>query len=129
MPASTERSDLLRQRLEQFTRVLDGLEGGDLSALHRARVATRRLRELLPVLQLEAAVTAKLSRRLRKVTQRLGPVRELDVLGLLIDELQASNLYPADPLNGVASVVDKERTAQRRRLMTKLPMSSLRRLA
>src|SRR5204862_6218756 len=81
------------------------------------------------VLQLDAGVTAKLSRRLRKVTQRLGSVRELDVLRLLIDELHAGNLYPADPLNRVASVVEKERKAQRHRLMTKLPMSSLRRLA
>jgi CHAD domain-containing protein len=129
MPAPTERADLLRKRLEQFTRVLDGLEGRDLTALHRARVASRRLRELLPVLQLEADVTAKLSRRLRKVTQRLGTARELDVLRLLIDELQASTLYPADPLNRVASVVDKARKAERQRLMTKLPISSLRRLA
>src|SRR6478609_8405375 len=80
MPSSPPRDVLLRKRLEQFTRMLQGLEKGDSSALHRTRVATRRLRELLPVLQLDPEAAHKLIRRLRKVTQRLGSVRELDVL-------------------------------------------------
>jgi CHAD domain-containing protein len=59
--------------------MLPGLEAGDPRAIHQARVATRRLRELLPVLQLEPKAAQKIGRRLRKATRRLGRVRELDV--------------------------------------------------
>ena len=46
------------------------------------------------MLQLDAGTARKLSRRLRKVTTRLGTVRELDVLLLLIDELHVSAPQP-----------------------------------
>ena len=128
MPALTLRNDLLRKRLEQFTRMLHGLEDGDVRALHRTRVASRRLREVLPVLHLDAELTRKLSRRLRKVTAQLGSVRELDVLMLLIDELHASDRYDSGALNRIAALVDKDRKAARTRLMAKLPMGELRRL-
>jgi CHAD domain-containing protein len=129
MLLSTPRDALLRKRLEQFTRMLQGLEKGDASALHRARVATRRLRELLPVLQLDHDASSKLTRRLRKVTQRLGSVRELDVLMQLVDELHGSDRHNAEALNRVAAIVDRNRKDARRRLFVKLPMAELHRLA
>jgi CHAD domain-containing protein len=85
--SSTRRYDLLRSRLDSFTRTLPGLESGEIGAVHRARVASRRLRELLPVLEIEQAVARKIGRRLRKLTRRLGDVRDLDVITLLVDEL------------------------------------------
>jgi CHAD domain-containing protein len=108
--------------------MLHGLEKGDASALHRTRVATRRLRELLPVLQLDHDDTSKLSRRLRKVTQRLGSVRELDVLMQLVDELHGSVRHNPEALNRVAAIVDRNRKAARRRLFTKFPIAELHRL-
>lgn len=125
----TQRDVLLRKRLEQFTRMLHRLEKGDVHAIHRTRVATRRLRELLPVLQLEAGVAEKLSRRLRKATARLGSVRELDVLMLLINELHESDRYPVDALARVAAAVDRDLEKQRERLMAKAPIAELHRLA
>src|SRR4029077_2898796 len=83
MPTS-QRYDLLNPRLERFTRMLHGLADGDVRALHRTRVAARRLREILPVLELDPDVARRLGRRLRKVTERLGVVLELDVLASLI---------------------------------------------
>ena len=57
--------------------------GGDAEAVHRARVASRRLREVLPVVASRRALPG-LTRAVRRVTGALGPVRELDVtLGLL----------------------------------------------
>src|SRR3954462_14962363 len=74
MQASTRRYDLLHKRLDRFTQMLQALDEGNLHALHQTRVASRRLREILPVLQVNPDVARRLGRRLRKVTQRLGAV-------------------------------------------------------
>lgn len=128
MPVSRTRSELLKKRLDPFTRVLNAVEQGDVSALHRARVASRRLRELLPILQLERDTARKVNKRLRKVTARLGTVRELDVMLLLIDELHVSGRQ-ATALARVGVQVAKYRDDARKRLFSRLPVSSMRRLA
>ncbi len=129
MSASRRRSDLLEKRLEQFTKLLHGLEEGDVRALHRTRVASRRLREILPVLQLKADVSSRLTRRLKHVTAELGRVRELDVLLALVAELRESDRYDAQALRRVATALAAERTAARARLDDRLPMHVLHRLA
>ena len=129
MPNAITRSELLKRRLDRFTRVLDGLERGEVRALHRARVASRRLRELVPMLQLDRGVSKKLSRRLRRVTVRLGVVRELDVLILLIDELHVSRRECTTALARVAVVVSNDRDRARRKLFAHLPIAEMRRLA
>ena len=63
MSRPVRRSDLFRSRLRSFTRMLPGVAAGDPRAVHRARVASRRLRELLPLLQLEGHVAQKLGKR------------------------------------------------------------------
>src|SRR5450432_1890131 len=108
MPASTTRSELLRKRVDRFTSVLHAVEQGEVRALHRARVASRRLREQIPMLQLESGAARKLGRRLRKVTARLGTVRELDVLLLLIDELHVSGRRGSGGLGRVGVRVSKD---------------------
>jgi CHAD domain-containing protein len=125
----TRRSELLKARLDRFSRVLQGVEKGDVTALHRARVASRRLRELLPVLQLDHGNTVKLNRRLRRVTARLGTVRELDVLHLLIDELHVSRRVRTGPIARVGVAISKQRDDARKRLFHHLPVDELRRTA
>jgi CHAD domain-containing protein len=129
MPASTYRYALLRKRLAVFTRALHGIEEGDVRALHRTRVASRRLREILPILQLERSVARKLGRRLRKVTDRLGAVRELDVLSLHLEELHRSRDRDSDAVRHLASAVAEERKTAQEHLREKLPISALERLA
>jgi CHAD domain-containing protein len=129
MPVSTRRYDLLHKRLEQFTRMLHSLDKGDVHALHRTRVASRRLREILPVLQVDAHAAHRLGRRLRKVTQRLGVVRELDVLCLLIDQLQQSGRYDGQAVRRLAAAIGDERARARDRLLAKLPTGELHRIA
>lgn len=129
MPASRHRYDLLHKRLDVFTRMLHGIEKGDVRALHRTRVASRRLRELLPILQLDHDVARKLGRRLRRVTHGLGAVRELDVLSILLDELHESGRYDLGGLSRVAAPVAQDRDAARKRLLAKLPAAELRRVA
>lgn len=63
-----------------------GVVVGEAAAVHRARVASRRLREALPLVDDERPRAARRLRRdLRTLTRALGPVRELDVtLGLVV---------------------------------------------
>jgi CHAD domain-containing protein len=123
------RSQLLKTRLNRFTRALRGVETGDMRALHRARVSTRRLRALLPVLQLDAETSRKLNRRLRGITNRLGAVRELDVLHLLIDELHVSRRGRGPALGRVGLVVGRARQAARKQLAENLPMEQMRKVS
>jgi len=125
----TELHGPFRKRLDAFSRELKDVEDGDVGALHRTRVASRRLREVVPLLELDGDVSHRLSRRLRKVTRALGPVRELDVLMLLIQELEANDRYPPTALKHVAATVAQGRAAARERLSAKSPTSKLQRLA
>jgi CHAD domain-containing protein len=88
-----------------------GVNGGDLRAIHGTRVASRRLREVVPVLQLDGGVAKRLTRKLRKLTRRLGQLRELDVLGLLLEELQGSGRFSARTLELIRAEVASERRA------------------
>src|SRR5215217_6059282 len=129
MPVPATRSELLKKRVDHFRRVLRAVDKGDVRALHQARVTTRQMRELLPMLQLDRSVARKLGRRLRKVTGRLGAVRELDVLLLLIDELHVSGRRGSGALGRVGVGVSKSRDQARKVLRTRLPITNLARLA
>jgi CHAD domain-containing protein len=109
---------------DAFTR----LDEGGVNALHQARVATRRLRELVPVLGLESDATEKLVRRLRKTTRRLGAVRELDVMAELVEELRAKGNYAPEALDALSATVARERASAAHRLRNKLSPHKRRRL-
>jgi CHAD domain-containing protein len=128
MPRSTERYDLLHTRLERFTQASRGVEKGDVRAVHRTRVASRRLREVLPVLQLDADVFSKLRRRLRRITDRLGTIRELDVLLGVLDELSKAGRHPQSVLALIAAAVDEERGRKGKRLLAKDQLRELHRI-
>ena len=129
MPVSRTRYDLLRTRLDRLTRMLPGVEARDVKAVHRTRVASRRLRELLPVIQLEPSTADKLGRQLRKVTRRLGPVREADVMLMVIDELHESGRFHEPALLRVRQALEKAREEIREELPGKSAASELRRVA
>src|SRR5262245_1708965 len=121
--------DQFRRRLDAFNRESKGVYTGDVEALHRARVASRRLRELLPVLGLDGDTVRKLGRRLKKVTRRLGAMRELDVLMLIIQELARDARYSSMALKQLGAGVEEARAAAHARLTAKLPLANVRRLA
>jgi len=125
----TPRSKILRTHLNRFKAAVNHAAKGDVRAVHRTRVASRRLRELLPILQLEPDRVRKLGRRLRKVTKRLGVVRELDVLLMLIDELHVSHREHSLALGRMAVTVSKERDDARERLSHRMPVDKMRRIA
>ena len=94
MGVTAGRSELLlRQRLGALSRALPGARAGEVAAIHQARVATRRLREALPLL-LRPSSSSKPARAVRRLTRALGPVRELDVALLMLDEISAARDIP-----------------------------------
>jgi CHAD domain-containing protein len=125
MRKSTHLYGPLRERIDAFARDLDGIDSGDVESLHRARVASRRLRELLPLLGLDRDLTRNLTRRLRKATRQLGTVRELDVEMLLIQELAEDSRYAATALKLIGATDAHARAAARERLSAKLPAAKL----
>jgi len=84
---------------------------------------------MLPLLPLEPARITALRHRVRQVTRQLGPVRELDVLGLLVRELSEQPHYAGAALTQLAAVIEEEGAQARRRLGVKLPAAKLARLA
>jgi CHAD domain-containing protein len=118
-----------RKRLDAFAREVPHIERGHVDALHRARVASRRLRELLPLLELDRDTTRKLNRRLKAVTAQLGTVRELDVLFLLMEEFEQDGRCSPAALRHVRAAVAHARAAARERLASTLPTAKLGRLA
>ncbi|HKE84635.1 MAG TPA: CHAD domain-containing protein [Vicinamibacterales bacterium] len=99
---------LIGQRLGALGRALPRARKGDVAAVHSARVATRRLREALPVLA-GGKVGRKLRKRMRRLTRALGPVRELDVALITLDELRASGDVGDAAIARLQQVVREER--------------------
>ena len=129
MTTAAGPNDLLAKHLKALTRGAKAIDGGDVEAVHSARVASRRLRELLPVIGLESGETARFNRRLKKVTRRLGDVRELDVLMMTIQELGRDSRVSSSALTQMTTAVQTDRTAARHRLNSKLPSGKIARLA
>jgi CHAD domain-containing protein len=87
-----------------------------MASLHQARVATRRLREALPLLS-KGTKQKKLERRVRKLTQALGPVRELDVAVQLLDEIGESGEIARPAVTRLRLAVIEERETLRREML------------
>lgn len=132
MPTMTTASELLiLQRLRALSRTLHGARLGDVHAIHQARVATRRLREALPLV-VDGGRGRKLERRVRSLTRRLGPVRELDVVIHTLDALETGGDVPRHALDMLRAVVAEERRRLHRdmaRRVAEFDIDALRRKA
>jgi CHAD domain-containing protein len=118
----------LRRRVNVFSDQSKRIDEGNADALHRTRVSSRRLRELLPVLRLDGRTTRKLDRRLRRVTRRLGAIRDLDVLIDLIGELQRDRRYSKNALRSLQTAVEAKQRAARDALNGKLSTQKLQKI-
>src|SRR5262245_27404548 len=87
MLESTYRYGLLRGRLRGFTRTLLPRKSIDTRSATSAWTAARRLREVLPVLQLPGPSVEKLSAKLRRLLRRLEEVRESGAVLELLDQV------------------------------------------
>jgi CHAD domain-containing protein len=122
---------LIRQRVTALGRALPAATKGDVTSLHQARVATRRLRAALPLVA-PGRKTEKLTRSVRKLTQALGPVRELDVALLILDEFEDSADVPRPAVQRLRAVIGEERRqlyAELQRLLEGFDLGKLRKRA
>jgi CHAD domain-containing protein len=130
MDGSTRSDRLVRRRLSMLEKNMPGAVGGDAAALHQARVASRRIREALALV---TRPSRKLMRQVRTVTRALGPVRELDVALILLDELDHSGGVPRQALTRLRQAVRSERERMfedmRRRLRGSSDLAKLRKRA
>jgi len=108
MDRSAPSELLIRQRLRALEKNLPGAAKGNRDALHQARVATRRIREALPLLAAGQRV-GRLERQIRKITQALGPVRELDVALQILDEMESSGEASRSAVSRLRQAVARER--------------------
>jgi CHAD domain-containing protein len=122
MKPSTTRDRLLRRRVRALHRALPEACRGDAAAVHKARVASRRVREALPVLltHVPAKKAKRLARGFRRITRALGPVRELDVTLGVLDTTAAQFPDAAVSLQVVARELRGDRERLRQEMLGRL---------
>ena len=89
-PARTTFRTVFGRRLAEFTTPLPGAEHGRAREIHKARVASRRLREMLPLMDTGRRKERRVRKLMRRVTRRLGRLREAEVLLKLLDSVPDS---------------------------------------
>jgi CHAD domain-containing protein len=99
---------LIQQRLSVLEKNLPAAAKGNRDALHQARVASRRIREALPLIAVGGRAR-RLERQVRKITQALGPVRELDVALQILDEIEEVGDVSRPALARLRQAVARER--------------------
>jgi CHAD domain-containing protein len=130
MNASTSCDRLWRKRLNELSSVWPDFVGGQSTGLHKTRVASRRIREALPIVSMCAppAKVKKLNRKMRELTRYLGPLRELDVeLGLLEDESKTEGV-PGRAIEILRREIVSKRQALREELAENAPVADVKKL-
>jgi CHAD domain-containing protein len=131
MNARTSYDSVWRKRLNALTAVWPDFLDGQTAGLHKVRVATRRIREALPIVGATAspAKVKKLKRKIRDLTRHLGPIRELDVeLGMLEEQPPDNETVSPQAIAMVRREVAARRQALRRDLDDKPPVADLKKL-
>ena len=113
--ALTDQRSIVAKR---FSRALKG----DVEAVRRGRVASRRLREALVVATMVDAPggVTRLRRDVRHVTRAFGPIREIDVVLEEFDRACERHEWPADRAAAVRRRFEHERERKRGELAAAL---------
>jgi CHAD domain-containing protein len=121
---------LLSQRLTTLVDAMPAAQAGDIQSVHQARVATRRLREALPVVQASVSTRSlgRVRRQVRRMTRALGPVRELDVALQHLDELAGRNIVSPRAIGRVRQAVAQERLKRRRDMLNAITPGKIEKL-
>jgi CHAD domain-containing protein len=115
-------SVLLGRRARALKRHVAAAIKGDGTGVHQARVASRRLREAVPVLAADVKGSRKgnARRKIRRLTQALGQVRELDVTLALLDDMAQRETFPRAALEDVRGRVITAREEGRALMLKRL---------
>jgi CHAD domain-containing protein len=130
MNTSTSRDRLWRKRLNELSAVWPDFLSGRTGGLHKTRVASRRIREALPIIGATAppAKVKKLNKRMRALTRSLGPIRELDVELAILENKSRTEGVPGRALEIVRRDAASRRQALRDELADHAPISDLKKL-
>jgi CHAD domain-containing protein len=130
MNTSTSRDRLWRKRLNELSAVWPDFISGRTGGLHKTRVASRRIREALPIVGADAAPARvkKLSKKMRALTRTLGPIRELEVELDLLDDKSKTDGVPGRAIEMVRREVASRRQALRDELADNAPVGDLKKL-
>ena len=130
MNTSTSRDRLWRKRLNELSAVWPDFVNGRTGGLHKTRVASRRIREALPIVAATAppAKVKKLSKKMRALTRCLGPIRELDVELDILEDKSKSDGVPGRAIEMVRREVASRRQALRAELADNAPVDDLKKL-
>lgn len=120
----------MNQRLETLIDAMPAAQAGDVRSVHQARVASRRLREALPVLRASVHQhrLGRVRKQVRRMTRALGPVRELDVALTHLDELAGKEIVSARALTYVRQEIARERLDRRRELLAAITPGKIEKL-
>jgi CHAD domain-containing protein len=115
-------TQMLQRQSRALKRHLPGAVKGDDRSVHQARVASRRLRESVPVLSagLKGSKGNKARRKIRRLTGALGMVRELDVALKTVDELAQGGDVPRAAIDELRAHVLAERQKRRDAMLERL---------
>ena len=108
---------LLHQQVCELRRNLPGVFDGQASSIHDARVATRRVREVLPLVADRRQTLADLAERFRQMGRSLGRVRDADVRIELLASLEGLIPHAAPSVLLVRQRHERERLDRMRRLI------------
>ena len=130
MNTSTSRDRLWRKRLNELNAVWPDFVSGQTAGLHKTRVASRRIREALPIVAASAspAKVKKLNKKMRALTRCLGPIRELDVELDLLEDKSKTDGVPGRAIEMVRREVAARRQALRQELADNAPVTDLKKL-
>jgi len=130
MNTSTSRDRLWRKRLNELNAVWPDFVSGHTGGLHKTRVASRRIREALPIVAASASPSKvkKLSKKMRALTRSLGPIRELDVELEMLEDKSKTDGVPGRAIEMVRRDVAARRQALRQKLADNAPVTDLKKL-
>jgi CHAD domain-containing protein len=111
----------LQRRLRVLSKELPRAHRGEAKGVHRARVASRRLREAVAAIEGGSRAHVRTARRdLRRVTTALGGVREMDVALKWLTEHAGDETWPAPAVAAVVRQCEATRERRRKQLIDAL---------
>jgi CHAD domain-containing protein len=109
---SEDLADVVRRQLAILAKQLPKAHRGQARGVHRARVASRRLREVVPIAEDLASSVRRLKvpRLAKRITASLGPVREMDVALKEFEADSAASPWLPEAVDRVRTHLEEERS-------------------